>query len=784
MLEFKADSCLQARGHQGRLGDQQRHGLALHVGTHQGAVGVVVFQEGDQAGGDAHHLGGGHVDVLHLAHRNHLEVAMMAGDNRVAHQAAVLDQGVGRGQNRLVLLIRPQPLDVLGQLAILELLIGGHEEAVLVHAGVDGQAGDQADVRAFRGFDGADAAVVGNVDVADLEARPLAVQTARPQGREPPLVREHRQGVGLVDHLRQLAAAEEVFDRRGDAFRVDQAARRHVLQIFEAHPLLNRPPQLEEALAQLVGGQLVDGPQPPVAQVVDVVDLRVRLVIAQPQQVLDGRDKVVGTQRHLRLGDVQSEFAVDAEAAHPSEAIAVGVVEFLVKQGLGLFQLGRIARPQALVNPQQRLFVAGGVVVAQGVQQQRILRVAHHLDLLQARGADRFGGVLSELLGALDDDFAGPRTVGGINDVADRQLPLELRGAAAIDDFDDFGGIEHAQQVGIVAVVGVHRPQQRHDRELAALVDADGETLFAVDVQLDPTAAFGNDAATLQPPLAGAFDFADEVDAGAAVELADDHPLGPVDDELTPAEHDGDIAQIDLFLDGLLLGQPQPNLERPAVGQTQLATLVRLVARLSQLVADILQAERLVVALDGENFAQYALDPLVLSLRPGGLVLQEGLVAAGLDFRQIGDGIRGSQAAKATSFLGLEPSLSRGGHKGSPSSEQGNVETPVEMLLDGNRGAGFFQLFLQLFSVFLGDAFFDLRGNALDQVLGFFQPQAGRRADHFDHADLPVAKAFQDHVEFGLFDRRRGAAAVSRSGHHHSAPGGRLNAVHFFQVVA
>ena len=32
----------------GRFGIDQRHGLALHVGAHQGAVGVIVLQKGDQ----------------------------------------------------------------------------------------------------------------------------------------------------------------------------------------------------------------------------------------------------------------------------------------------------------------------------------------------------------------------------------------------------------------------------------------------------------------------------------------------------------------------------------------------------------------------------------------------------------------------------------------------------------------------------------------------------------------------------------------------------------------
>ena len=301
-------------------------------------------------------------------------------------------------RHRLVLLVGPQPLDLLGELAVLDLLIGRDQEAVFVHAGVDRQAGDQADVRAFRGLDGANAAVVGNVHVADLEAGPLAVQAAGAQGRKPPLVREHRQRVGLVDHLRELAAAEEVLDGRRNALRIDQAARRHVLQVLQAHPLLDRAAELQEALAQLVAGQLVDRPQAAVAQVVDVVDFRRRVVGPQLHQVIDGGDQVVGPQRHFVLGDVQAELAVDAEAAHAAQPVAVGVVELLVEQGLGLFQLRRVARPQPLVDPQQRLFVAGRGVVGQGVQQQRVLRVGHHLDLLQARGADRLGGVLGDLL--------------------------------------------------------------------------------------------------------------------------------------------------------------------------------------------------------------------------------------------------------------------------------------------------------------------------------------------------------------------------------------------------
>ncbi len=262
------------------------------------------------------------------------------------------------------------------------------------------------------------------------------------------------------------------------------------------------------------------------------------------------------------------------------------------------------------------------------------------------------------------------RAIGGIDDVAHRQLALDFRGVARVGDLHHFRFIEDAQQVGVIAVVGVHRPQQRHDGKLPALVDADGEALLAVDVQFDPASAFGNDAAALQAALAGALDLADEIHAGAAVELADHHPLGPVDDELAAAEHDGDVAEVDFLLDGLLFGQPQPDLEGPAVGEAELAALVGLVTRLAEFVADVLQAERLVIAFDGEDLPQYAFHPLVVPLRSRDLILQKSLVAARLDFGQVGDEVRRSKAAEATNFLRLEPSLSQGGHKGLPFYEK------------------------------------------------------------------------------------------------------------------
>ena len=73
---------LHARAHQGRFRAQQGHGLALHVGAHQRAVGVVVLQERDERGGHRHELLGAHVDVVDLVALGQDEVAGLCGRRR------------------------------------------------------------------------------------------------------------------------------------------------------------------------------------------------------------------------------------------------------------------------------------------------------------------------------------------------------------------------------------------------------------------------------------------------------------------------------------------------------------------------------------------------------------------------------------------------------------------------------------------------------------------------------------------------------------------------------
>jgi hypothetical protein len=115
------------------------------------------------------------------------------------------------------------------------------------------------------------------VDVAHLEARPLAVQAARTESREAALVCELAERVRLVDDLAQLTAPEEEIDRRREGLGVDQVARRDtfadVVGLSSAHALLSGAAQLEEALAELLAGQLENRADAAIAQMVDIVEL-------------------------------------------------------------------------------------------------------------------------------------------------------------------------------------------------------------------------------------------------------------------------------------------------------------------------------------------------------------------------------------------------------------------------------------------------------------------------------------------------------------------------------
>ena len=92
--------------------------------------------------------------------------------------------------------------------------VRAHDKAVLVDLRKGGQGRDQTDVLTFGRLDGTHSAVMGVVNIADLERRSVAVEAPGAECGQLTLVRELRDRVGLIHKLRKLGRAEKFADYR------------------------------------------------------------------------------------------------------------------------------------------------------------------------------------------------------------------------------------------------------------------------------------------------------------------------------------------------------------------------------------------------------------------------------------------------------------------------------------------------------------------------------------------------------------------------------------------
>ena len=120
------------------FGTQAGHGLTLHVGTHQGTVGVIVLQERNQRGCHRHYLAGGHVHILHAVGAGHDGFAFFAAGNQIAFQVAFLIHfGVGLRNHITAFFNGRQIVDFIGNLAVYHAAVRSFQEAVIVGAGIN-----------------------------------------------------------------------------------------------------------------------------------------------------------------------------------------------------------------------------------------------------------------------------------------------------------------------------------------------------------------------------------------------------------------------------------------------------------------------------------------------------------------------------------------------------------------------------------------------------------------------------------------------------------------------
>ncbi len=537
---------------------------------------------------------------------------------------------------------------------------------------------------------------MGRVHVAHFEAGALAGQTARAQGGNTTLVRDFRQGVGLVHELRQLRRTEELLQGCRNRLGVDQVVRHQGFGLGLAQTFLDSLLDTRQARAVLVLGQFAHATHAAVAQVVDVIDFAT--AIAQLDQDLDDSQDVRIGQDHRTSALVAAHAGVELHATHARQVVRVFRVEQALEQSLhGVFGR-RLARAHHAVDGH-----AGSQLVGRFVGGQRLRDVGTLVQLVREQDVDvedaggaqlleqRFGqlfvglgnqlarvGVdlvlgqhateqevfghaqlrgtgLFQLTGVTCGDalvFFDNDGTGLVSDVETGDFALEALGherqqRACVHQLDVIELEEGFQDLLVVQADGL---QQGRDRHLAATVHAEVQQVLRVEFEVEPGATIGNDAGAEQQ-LARRVGLALvvlEEHAWRTVQLRHDDALGTVDDERAVVGHQGHFAHVNLllfhFLDHLgLRGRGlaviddhlQARTHGRCKGQTPQLALALIERRLGDVEFDELHLDEAIVRNNGERREESGLQAFGFALLGRHFLLQEGDVRILLHRQQI-----------------------------------------------------------------------------------------------------------------------------------------------------
>ena len=308
-----------------------------------------MLQEGNHGGRHRHHLAGGNVHQVNVLGRNQRRFATGHATQHVFldERTVLLQFGRGLGDVLVSLVVSGDVADFFGDLAVLDHAIGSLDETEGVDPRESRQRTDQADVRAFRGFNGAHASVVRGVHVADLHTRAVTAQTAGAQRRETTLVGQAGQRVVLVHELRQLRSAKELFDGRHDGTDINQRVRGDGFHVLSGHAFAHHAFHAGHTGAHLQLDQFAHRAHAAVTEVVDVIGRDPQLgglsggvgngdgVLSrtQGQQIAESRHDVAQVQDALFHIRIHPQLFVNLVAANFGQIIALGVGVEVVQQG-------------------------------------------------------------------------------------------------------------------------------------------------------------------------------------------------------------------------------------------------------------------------------------------------------------------------------------------------------------------------------------------------------------------------------------------------------------------
>ena len=244
--------------------------------------------------------------------------------------------------------------------------------------------------------------------VADFESRALAGQASGSERREPPLMRDLRQRIGLIHELRELRGAEELLDHRRGRLVVHQLLRHQGFDVLQAHPLFDRALHPHQSDAELVLDQLADRAHAAVTEMVDIVDLAVAAL--EVDQVAHHFEDVLAAQRALLQRHVDLELMIQLQAPDLGEVIALGIEEQVVEEGGRGLRRRRIAGAQPPINLDDRVFGRVELVRRKRHPERSatgLIFGEEHFDLLDPVLLELLDRLFGQLLVGLQQDFAG-----------------------------------------------------------------------------------------------------------------------------------------------------------------------------------------------------------------------------------------------------------------------------------------------------------------------------------------------------------------------------------------
>ncbi|OPY85756.1 MAG: hypothetical protein A4E72_01844 [Syntrophus sp. PtaU1.Bin208] len=391
-------------------GPHQRNRLPLHVRSHQGSVRVIMLQKRNQCRGDAHQLVRRYIDHVDIRGNHRDKISAFPCRDQFALETSVGIHGlVGRRDDLVFLLDGGQILDFRQDPALSHHPIRRLDKAELVDPGVGAQGNDQSDVRTFRRLHGADSAIMGGVDIAHLKPGSFTGQSTRPQGGQPPLMSNLRQGIGLVHELRKLAAAEKLTHNSRDGLYIDEIMRHHRFNVLKAHFFLDRPFHPHQTDAVLILDQLSDGAHPPVAEMINIIHAAFRDAVFKIDEIFHGGHDVFVSQNGHIGGNIQTEFIVHLRPANRGKVVAVTLKKEAVEKLLRRIGRRRIAWSQTPVNLDDGVAGCLHPVNQQGVSYGGIGHILADLDDAQLPNSffpDRIHTCGAQRLIATEDDFS------------------------------------------------------------------------------------------------------------------------------------------------------------------------------------------------------------------------------------------------------------------------------------------------------------------------------------------------------------------------------------------